>query len=91
MQLLVERDNKFARAVLADFAPLGAEGVEARVWSDGCQQRHRAQHGAEMAWSLATNHYGHLCKRRRGGGAEYCVEDVALNRISLITPVRPTR
>ena len=57
-----------------------AERLAARVWSDGCQQGYCAQHGAEMAWSLATNHYGYLCKRRRGGGAEHRIEDVDLNQ-----------
>jgi hypothetical protein len=38
-----------------------------------------------MARSLAINHHGHLCKRRRGGGAEHRIQDVDLNGIDLIT------
>ena len=32
--------------------------------------------------SLAAYHHSHLCKRRRGGGAEHRIEDVDLNRIN---------
>jgi hypothetical protein len=34
-----------------------------------------------MAWPLTTRDYGHLCKRRRGRGAEHCLQDVDLNGI----------
>src|SRR5258707_3588476 len=67
------------------------ERLAARVWCNGCQQGHRIEHGSEMAWPLATNHYGHLCQRRRGGGAEHRIEESVVNLINLITPGQPTR
>ena len=59
-----------------------AERLAARIWCNGCQQGHRTQYGAEMAWSLAAYHYGHLCKRRRGRRAEHCIQNVDLNGIN---------
>ena len=44
----------------------------------------------KMARSLATDHYGYLCERRRGRRAKHRIEDVDLNRINLITPGGPT-
>jgi hypothetical protein len=31
-----------------------------------------------MAWSLSAHYDGHLCKRRRGGGAEHRIQDVVM-------------
>jgi hypothetical protein len=39
-----------------------------------------------MAGALSVDHYSDLCQRRRGGGAEHCVEDVELNRFYPIKP-----
>lgn len=43
----------------------------ARLRRAGCQPRHSAQHGSEVAGACPTHHDGDLRERRRGGGSEH--------------------
>src|ERR1700720_4234708 len=56
-------------------------GFNTGGWSKPPELRASLSTWCKMVRARATDHHSYLCRRRRGGRAEHCIQDVDLIRI----------